>query len=72
MSDEPLSKEQLALLRASYQQTMSEGSQACPDDETLVTLVLGDGERTAVADHVVACRRCTDRYRKKLTRSEHT
>ena len=48
-------------LREAYRALQAPGSSACPTDEDLVALALGELEprrRDALADHVVACRRC--------------
>ena len=62
---EPLSDSRLEELRASYRQTMTAGSESCPGDEALAALAVGerDGESAGLADHVVTCRRCAERYR---------
>lgn len=52
--------------RAAYQAGMRAGSDACPDDETLAALVLGElrgDERERLAVHVTECRRCAASYR---------
>lgn len=56
----------LAAWRDAYRAGMAPGSPACPREEELAALALGElqGEtRTGVADHVVACRRCADSHR---------
>ncbi|MCP3956756.1 MAG: hypothetical protein GY719_02770 [bacterium] len=65
MSVETLSDSQLAELRASYRQAMDAGSESCPEDENLAALATGElgGESPGLADHVVSCRRCAERYR---------
>ncbi len=69
MSTEPcsdLSTEQLVTLRATYQQGMAVVSEACPSDETLAAVAVGEltsEERTLVADHIVGCVSCAAGYR---------
>jgi hypothetical protein len=53
-------------LRGAYRGLQAAGSEQCPGDEELAGLVLGEGSaalRAALADHVVACRRCTESAR---------
>jgi anti-sigma factor RsiW len=48
-------------LRSVYRELQTAGSEACPGDDDLAALVLGElppERRDAVADHAVACRRC--------------
>jgi hypothetical protein len=50
-------------LREAYRALQGEGSPACPSDDELAGLVLGEdaeARRTALADHVVSCRRCSE------------
>jgi len=52
--------------REAYQAGMQPGSDACPGDEELVALVLGElrpDQRVTLARHVTECRRCTEGYR---------
>lgn len=59
--------------RAAYEAGMGEGSDACPGDEAVAALVLGEldaDERRRVADHVTDCRRCAASYR--ALRALHT
>lgn len=50
-------------LREAYRALQTPGTNACPADEDLAALALGElepGRRDALADHVVACRRCAE------------
>jgi hypothetical protein len=50
-------------LREAYRELQATGSDACPTDEDLAALALGELEparRDALADHVVGCRRCAE------------
>jgi len=50
-------------LREAYRALQAPGSEACPADEELAAIALGElepGRRDALADHVVACRRCAE------------
>lgn len=52
-------------LRRIYRRLQGPGDQRCPPPEILVQLVLGeatDERRSGLADHVVACRRCSEDY----------
>jgi len=56
-------------LRRAFMEARSEGGPSCPDAERLAALALGElqgSERSALADHVVACRRCGDDLRDLL------
>src|SRR5262245_4232151 len=53
------------LLARTYRDLQAPGSDACPDAEALVELVLGEtpaGKRESLADHVVSCRRCSENH----------
>lgn len=55
--------------RRAYRRLQEAGSDACPPDEALAALALGEvaaQERTALADHVASCRRCAAAYRDLL------
>ncbi|MGH9382488.1 MAG: zf-HC2 domain-containing protein [Thermoanaerobaculia bacterium] len=55
--------------REAYQSGMQTGSGACPGNETLAALVLGElsgNERAALVRHVSECRRCAEGYRTLL------
>lgn len=59
----------LAFWRDSYRALQSEHVEACPGDERLAALVVGEIEgeaREALADHVVGCRPCSEAYRDLL------
>ena len=50
-------------LQDAYRALQHEGSSACPSDDELAGLVVGDvddARRALLADHVVSCRRCTE------------
>jgi hypothetical protein len=50
-------------LRGAYRALQTGGSEQCPTDEELAALVAGEAappRREDLADHVVACRRCTE------------
>jgi hypothetical protein len=51
--------------RRAYLASLPSGSAACPSDEDLAALALGEvrDERLPLADHLVACRRCAAAYR---------
>lgn len=56
----------LEVWRRSWQAEMPAGDAACPSDETLAALALGEiegAERAALADHVAGCRRCAESFR---------
>jgi hypothetical protein len=55
--------------RRAYRRLQEAGSEACPPDEALAALALGEvseQERTELADHVASCRRCAATYRDLL------
>lgn len=55
--------------RRAWRRLQEAGSDACPPDEALAALALGEvsaEERTALADHVASCRRCSAVYRDLL------
>ena len=65
MSGEQQAEDRLGDLGAIYRRTMSPGSSACPGDETLAALAVGElagEERERVVDHLVGCRRCVESY----------
>lgn len=64
---EPMSHrpDDLAAWRRAYLADLPEGSPACPGEEELAALVLGEvagDARLRLADHLVACRRCAGIY----------
>jgi hypothetical protein len=64
-----VSDDDLRAWRDAYRAGLPAGGIACPADETLAALVMGEldeGERLAAADHVVSCRDCADRHRSLL------
>ncbi|HYG64485.1 MAG TPA: hypothetical protein VEL74_18040 [Thermoanaerobaculia bacterium] len=66
MSDEPMDEAEGAAWREAYRGFQAPGSSGCPDDEALAALATGEttgAERERLADHVVGCRRCAERYR---------
>ncbi|HEX2223053.1 MAG TPA: hypothetical protein VHN15_02480, partial [Thermoanaerobaculia bacterium] len=55
--------------RRAYRRLQEAGSDACPPEEALAALAVGEvpeERRAALADHVVACRRCAALYRDLL------
>jgi hypothetical protein len=55
--------------RDAYGGLQSDGAASCPDAERLCALVLGEfgqADRLELADHVVACRRCSETMRDLL------
>jgi hypothetical protein len=55
--------------RQAYRRLQEAGSDACPPEEALAALAVGEApeeQRAALADHVVACRRCAALYRDLL------
>lgn len=55
--------------RRAYRRLQEAGSDACPPEEALAALAVGEipeAERAPLADHVVSCRRCAALYRDLL------
>jgi hypothetical protein len=64
MAPEPEGHE-LEEWRQAYRAVQAAGSPQCPTDARLRALIrdaLPAAERTPLADHIVQCRQCTDRY----------
>jgi hypothetical protein len=65
VSDEPGPRPDDQAWREAYRTLMDGGSPACPADERLAALAVGEleaAERLALADHVARCRRCGPAY----------
>ena len=61
-----MNERELSAWRETYRGLQGEGGDDCPGDERLAALAIGELEsptRDELADHMVACRRCSGRYR---------
>lgn len=57
---------QVSSWRETYRALQSEGSNRCSDEVILATLAVGELEspvREQLVNHLVACRKCSERYR---------
>ena len=71
MSDPIRDDLDLAAWRQAYRALQVPGSTACPPDDQLIALVrtaVDAGERERLANHIVQCQHCTDRYRLLMRR----
>jgi hypothetical protein len=65
MSKRPPSVPEETALSRDYRELQTPGSDRCPDPEALAALALNEtppGQRESLADHIVACRRCSESY----------
>ena len=65
MSKPPRSAPEEAALSRDYRELQTPGTDRCPDPEALASLALNEtpaGQRESLADHIVACRRCSESY----------
>jgi hypothetical protein len=66
MSESERDRAELDAWRAAYRETQAAGGSACPDEEALVGLVLGESDgsdRDALVEHVIGCSRCSEHWR---------
>jgi hypothetical protein len=65
MSKPPRSVPEEAALSRDYRELQTPGTDQCPSLEELASLALREtpaGQRESLADHIVACRRCSESY----------